>query len=182
MRRRLFTILSIATAAAMAAACGGEDAGGPPTEEERAVVAAQLDSIYRVFSDAYRDASVERLMRDVYHDDAFYLPPGSAILEGQAAFRDHFAFLERFESGQGPDLSFEIVDRDFRDDLAYDIGYYRLRPRNAPAGAGGQGKFVVIWKRDPRGAWRIWADGFSPVNQGPGAGPAPDGAAPDSAG
>ena len=39
------------------------------------------------------------------------------------------------------------------------------RAPGAPEGAvGSRGKFIVIWKRDAEGRWRMHADGFSPVD------------------
>ena len=105
-------------------------------------------------------------MDSVYAEDGLYLPPGSPILRGQDQFRGQFSFLERFTGGRGPgpDLSFDIVDRDVSGDLAYDIGVYTIRSPVNAGGEPGRGKFIVIWKRDAAGSWRIHADGFSPVD------------------
>lgn len=128
-------------------------------------VAAELDSIYGVFTRAYAEADVDLLMDSVYARDGYYLPPNAPILEGQASFRDQFAgFLGPIaeRGGPGPDISFDIRDRGISGGLAYDIGVYTLRPPGAPPGAeGNQGKFIVIWKRTTGGHWRIHADGFS---------------------
>lgn len=128
-------------------------------------VGAELDGVYASFTRAYAEANVQALMDEVYADSAFYLPPGSPILRGQDQFRGQFAFLEPYGRDQrpGPRIEFEIVDRDVRDDLAYDIGLYTIRPPDAPEAAGSRGKFIVIWKRNADGEWRIWADGYSPV-------------------
>lgn len=134
-------------------------------EEDTAAVADALDARYAAFSEAYARANVQMLMDQVYAPDAFYLPPGSPILEGQDQFRGQFSFLERFAraGAPGPDISFDIVDRDIAGDLAYDIGVYTIRSPDAPDGQAGQGKFIVIWKRTG-GEWRIHADAYSPVD------------------
>ena len=167
-RPRSATLLLVALTAA-----GCADAPEPQPERSATAdgdateVEDRLDDVYDTFARAYERANVQMLMDSVYGDSAFYLPPGSPILHGQDQFRGQFSFLERFAriGTAGPDISFDIVDRDHAGDLAYDIGVYTLRTANAPADVeGSQGKFIVIWKRDEDGRWRIHADAFSPVN------------------
>ncbi|MFW6089269.1 MAG: YybH family protein [Gemmatimonadota bacterium] len=142
---------------------GSNDASDAPNDAVDA--SAGLDSVYAVFTRAYAEADVDLLMDSVYASDGYYLPPGGPILEGQDSFRGQFeAFLGPIaERGEpGPSISFDIRDRAISGDLAYDIGVYTLRPSGAPADApGNRGKFIVIWKRDAAGDWRIHADGFS---------------------
>ena len=97
----------------------------------------------------------------LYAEDAFYLAPGDSIARGDVG--RHFSWLSQFEAGKGPVVDFEIVDRTVRGDLATDIGYYRIRRAGEPEGSGSGGKFIVIWKRDPSGGWKIYADGYSEV-------------------
>ena len=161
MRDQIYGLSTALCVAALAlAACTPPEA---PVEDEWAAAATELDSTYATFSRAYAGANVQLLMEEVYAEEGYYLPPGSPILRGQDQFRGQFSFLERYarDDGPGPDISFEVVDRDIDGDLAYDIGVYTLRSPNAPADAEpSRGKFVVIWKRID-GEWRIWADGFS---------------------
>lgn len=150
----------------IAGACApSEPEPEPDPASRRAAVSAALDSTYAVFTEAYERANVQLLMDEVYARDGYYLPPGSPILHGQDQFRGQFSFLERFarDGGPGPRITFDIVDRDIDGDLAYDIGVYSILPPGAAEDVEpGQGKFIVIWKRID-GDWRIWADGFSPV-------------------
>lgn len=170
MRRvRLVSILPVAIfapVAVLAAACASTaGSGGTPGMPET----ARLDSVYAVFTRAYAEADVDLLMDSVYAADGFYLPPNSPILRGQENFRGQFeGFLGPMaERGEpGPRISFDIVDRTISGDLAYDIGVYTLRPADAPEDAeGGQGKFIVIWKRGADGQWRIHADGYSALGR-----------------
>lgn len=129
---------------------------GVRTEIDRA-----LDQAYAAFARAYREADPDAVAA-LYAEDAYYLQPGSPIRRGRETIREGFArYLGRFrEAGApGPSIEFEIVDRDARGDLAYDIGYYRLRSRED--GPVHRGKFVVVWKKTDEGTWRIHADGFS---------------------
>lgn len=137
---------------------------------DSAAVAAELDAGYATFRRAYAEADVDRLMDSVYARDAFYLPPGGPVLEGQDEFREQFSsFLGPIaERGEpGPSISFEILDRRIDGHLATDIGIYTLRPPGAAeTDAGNRGKFIVIWTRDARGRWRIHADGYSAMPRG----------------
>ena len=156
--------LTAATLAALALVAGCQRAPEPDASE--AAVGAALDSVYAAMSEAYVRANIQLLMDEVYAEDAYYLPPDYPILHGQDQFRGQFSFLERYalDNGPGPEISFEIVDREIAGDLAYDIGTYTIRPPGAPADIEpGQGKFIVVWKRID-GEWRIWADAFSSLD------------------
>ncbi|MFO7893121.1 MAG: nuclear transport factor 2 family protein [Longimicrobiales bacterium] len=139
----------------------------PEAAAQRGAVNAALDSVYATFSEAYAQANITLLMDGVYARDAYYLPPGSPILHGQDQFRGQFSFLERYtrDGGAGPEIAFEIVDREISGGMAYDVGVYTLRaPDASPEAEGSRGKFIVIWKRNSRGEWRIHADGFSAID------------------
>lgn len=146
-------------------ACSPQISSDAPNDQP--VVSGELDAVYAVFTRAYAEADVDLLMDSVYAPDGYYLPPNGAILEGQDAFRGQFeGFLGPIaERGEpGPSISFDIRDRSISGDLAYDIGVYTLRPPDAAVDApGNRGKFIVIWKRNAAGDWRIHADGFSPL-------------------
>ena len=158
-------LLAAAILLTAATACAPESESDPDAAARHAAVSAALDSTYTVFRRAYAEANVQLLMDEVYAPEGYYLPPESPILQGQDQFRGQFSFLERFarDGGGGPQISFDIVDRDIDGDLAYDIGVYSiLQPGASGDAEPGQGKFIVIWKRID-GDWRIWADGFSPL-------------------
>lgn len=161
----LLPILLFAVAGTTGCAPEPEPEVNLTADQDRAAVEGELDDVYDAFSRAYALANVQMLMDSVYADSAFYLPPASPILQGKDHFRGEFAFLERFtrEGGPGPAISFEIVDRDYAGDLAYDIGTYTLRTPGQPAEDATRGKFIVIWKRGEDGRWRMHADGFSPM-------------------
>jgi ketosteroid isomerase-like protein len=82
-------------------------------------------------------------------------------VRGRATITDLFArFLDPFRrrGGPGPAITFEIVDRRIAADMAWDVGYYDI-------GANGRdGKFVVLWRREGDGSWRIYTDAYSGVH------------------
>ena len=133
---------------------------GTVRAQGEAEAAAAFDEAYETFARAYSEGDAAAVTA-LYADDAFYLAPGDSIARGDVG--RHFSWLSQFEAGKGPVVDFEIIDRTVRGDLATDIGYYRIRRAGEPEGSGSDGKFIVIWKRDPSGAWKIYADGYSEV-------------------
>ena len=129
-------------------------------QDDAAEAGATFDRVYEEFSRAYRDGDPAGVAA-LYAEDAWYLAPGDSIAQGQVV--RHFEWLSSSQLGTGPVVEFEIVDRAVAGDLAYDIGYYRIRAAGAPEGSGSGGKFIVVWKRGADGTWRIHADGYSEV-------------------
>lgn len=91
---------------------------------------------------------------DVVCEDVVWLPPGGDPVEGRAAFR---RWLAPF---------FEAYDYDFTiDDAAISVtgGYAveKARFRSAMTSRSGgetmehEGRFIVLWRRDDDGRWRI---------------------------
>ncbi len=162
-------VLAVTLGVLVACAPAGPDDSAEGVTSDDSIVSAELDSVYATFSRAYAEADVDLLMDSVYAREGYYLPPNAPILEGQDAFRGQFeGFLGPIaERGEpGPVISFDIRDRAIDGDLAYDIGVYTIRRPDAAADApGSRGKFIVIWKRDAAGAWRIHADGFSGLGE-----------------
>jgi uncharacterized protein (TIGR02246 family) len=135
--------------------------GATPARGQDTVEAgAAFDRAYEEFSRAYGDGDPAGVAT-LYTEDAWYLAPGDSIRRGEVV--RHFEWLSSYEPGTGPVVEFEIVDRAVAGDLAYDIGYYRIRAAGAPEGSGSGGKFIVVWKRGADGTWRIHADGYSEV-------------------
>lgn len=136
-------------------------AGCTPRAADPAGAAAAFDSAYATFADAYRTAD-PGLVAGLYGDSALYLIPGDTIIRGRPTIEAIFAgFLvpyARTDSG-GPRIRFEIVDRRIAasGDLATDVGYYVINER-------ARGKFVVVWRRDAEGRWRMHTDGYSAVD------------------
>lgn len=149
MRRRflLVTVLLLSPGTAPLAAQSADSAD----------TAANLDAVYARFSDGYRQADAAAVAA-LYAEDAYYLQPNADMVRGRAAIQELFGrFLDPFRQrgGPGPTITFEIVDRRVGAEMAWDIGYYDI------GGAGRDGKFVVLWRRDADGTWRIYTDAYS---------------------
>src|SRR5687768_16100873 len=124
-----------------------------------------FEAIYSIFSEAYRTAN-PKLVADLYTRNAFYLSPGSKIERGYDYVFNQFSFLNQFKGrpSGGPAIGFEIVDRHISKsgDIGWDIGYYKMNNEGTPITAETQpnGKFIVLWKKDASGQWKIFADGY----------------------
>lgn len=115
---------------------------------------AAMQAVYRTFTKAYKQADAA-MVANLYTEDAFYLEPNALIIQGRDTIQSNFArFLNRFSPGAGPDISFEIIERQISGDMAYDIGYYRFDSKRS-------GKFIVLWQRQNDGKWLIRGDGYS---------------------
>jgi uncharacterized protein (TIGR02246 family) len=96
---------------------------------------------------------------EAYAADAVYLPPRHAAVHGREAIRDYF----RGALAHGAtDLKYEVTYIRESGDLAYDVGRYSM---TVPQKDGGKrhdsGKYLVVWKRQPNGDWKIAADAWS---------------------
>lgn len=127
---------------------------------DSAAIARELDAVYARFTEGYARADAG-FVAALYSEDAYYLQPDADMVRGRDAIAEIFArFLDPFRrrGGPGPGIGFEIVERRIGADMAWDVGYYDI-------GANGRdGKFVVLWRREADGAWRIHTDAYSGVH------------------
>jgi ketosteroid isomerase-like protein len=132
-----------------------------------------FDAVYAKFSEGYRRGNPASVV-GLYTPDAFYLQPGRMIERGPVVLNNAFSFLSSYKDRpSGPNISFEIVDRQVNGDIGWDIGYFRFNGEGKPITAADEpaGKFIVLWKRGADGQWRIFADGYSEVRPRPAAKP-----------
>jgi uncharacterized protein (TIGR02246 family) len=91
-----------------------------------------------------------------YSRDATLLPPDNPMLKGADAIQ---AFWQgAMETGvKGARL--ETLEVEERGDLAYEVGKFELtmQPQGGE-GAKMRGKYVVIWKKDEGGGWKMHVD------------------------
>ena len=132
---------------------------------EKGVAAhAEIDAIYKSFSDAYRLLDVEKVA-NLYSETAAYLPPNDNILQGRDAIRPSFkSFFEWIKQEQRTmTISFRIVQRKVDKNLAYDVGIFTIRQSKDGKliGTPGQGKFFVVAVLEKDGKWRFQVDGYS---------------------
>lgn len=122
-----------------------------------------LDAAYQRLSAAYQELDSAAAIT-VYTPDALYLQPDEELVRGREGIQE--AFERLFDWAQSNDLelrlTFEIMERDIEDDLAYDVGLYTLaRFRKGDELGSSRGKFVLISRRQADGSWLFHVDGFS---------------------
>ena len=116
-----------------------------------------MQAVYDAFTAAYKQADLSAVA-SLYTEDAYYLEPGRPIFSGRDSIKANFSpFLSRFEPGKGPNITFEIIERQLSGRQGYDIGYYLFDGKRS-------GKFIVLWQQLPNGEWKIRADGYSYLN------------------
>jgi uncharacterized protein (TIGR02246 family) len=96
---------------------------------------------------------------NLYAEDATLLPPGSEAIKGRQNIQQ---FWQGFFDAGASDAQIRSLEVNSVGDTAYEIGAYEA---NVPAPQGGivrsQGKYVVIWKRQPDGGLKILVDIFN---------------------
>ncbi len=97
-----------------------------------------------------------------YAEDGMVLPPQAPLASGKAAVREVWKGLLAIP---GVDLTFvpTKIGVSKAKDLAYDVGTYTLKMNDANGNAVSQiGKYVVVWKKQANGEWKVQADIFNP--------------------
>lgn len=127
---------------------------------------AEIDTIYKKFSDGYRTLT-PKTVADLYTDDAAYLAPNQEVTNGRDAILENFTgfFANIKERGQTMTISFRILQRKVDKSMAYDVGIYTIDFLKDGARVGeSKGKFVVVAVKDTGDKWRLQVDGYSALN------------------
>jgi len=135
----------------------------PVAAQDRATDQA-LKAVYARFSQAYKEADAEKVA-NLYTEDAYYLQPNSEVIQGRDSVLALFQRMLdpiRQQQKPGPAIYFDILERKMSGSLGWDVGYYRIGPPGADSASSKRGgKFIVLWRKDRDGQWRIHADGYS---------------------
>ena len=115
--------------------------------EMRKVIEAVNDAFMAAF--ARGDAAG---MAAVYTEDAEILPPKSNVVSGRSAI--HTFWQGALDMGLKA-AELKTVELESADDLAYEVGTYRLMARGNQVAD--EGKYIVVWKREG-GEWKWHRD------------------------
>jgi uncharacterized protein (TIGR02246 family) len=136
------------------AGCGqfNVQTGSNREADERAI--RDLDAEW---AKAAAEKNVDQVMTS-YADDASMFVPNEPIAMGKPAIRIEWT---KMTSNPGYALSFSPsrVDVAKAGDMAYEFGVYSLMltgPDGKPIND--RGKYVVVWKKQPDGKWKVVAD------------------------
>lgn len=165
--RKLLTTIVIVLLSGMG--CTSRDVAARTTSPHGGKVAAhaEVDAIYEEFSRAY-DLLDSSMVADLYTRDALYLQPSADIIEGRSAIEENFAsfFDSVRERGGSLSIRFDLFEREIREEIVWDVGYYLLRSYDSDGELRGdsKGKFNVIATLEGDGRWYLRLDSFSGVD------------------
>ncbi|MFB3779144.1 MAG: SgcJ/EcaC family oxidoreductase [Bryobacteraceae bacterium] len=133
-------------------------------------VAAELKAIEALNEQyiAAANAADGAAVAAVYADDAIEMPPNEAVVEGKQAIR---AMYETFFKGNANKHAHTAAETQLAGDWAYQRGVYTntLTPKSGKP-TEESGKYLLILKRQPDGAWNMYRLMYSADNPQPGAG------------
>jgi uncharacterized protein (TIGR02246 family) len=96
---------------------------------------------------------------NMYTDDATLMPPGAPPIKGRNNIQQ---FWQSFMDAGAGDVKLRVTEVNSFGDTAYEIGSFEAKLPNPQGGTvRGQGKYVVIWKRQPDGSSRLHVDIFN---------------------
>jgi ketosteroid isomerase-like protein len=119
----------------------------------------QLDAEFMKAADARNAAA---LVKAFYDPRAVLMPPNHAAVEGRASIQ---SFLQGLMDSGLTSIKLETTTTASAGDLAYGRGRYSLT-LSPPGGSPVEdvGKYVVVYRRQPSGAWRAVSDIFNSNN------------------
>ena len=131
-------------------------AGGAIQHFDTAAVRREIDAGNAAYIAAFRRADTKALSR-VYDPEGSRLNEGGVVVRGRSAIA---ADVAKFVSQVGPvQVTLSTKDLWLIDDHAYETGVwsYAFQPKGKAKQKIG-GHYVTIWRRQPDGGWKIWAD------------------------
>ena len=124
--------------------------------------AGAADAIRRLDAEFMKAASArnaQALVKAFYAPDAVLMPPNHPLVEGRDKIQ---GFLQGLIDSGLTGITLETTTIASAGDLAYGRGHYTLA-LSPPGGAPVQdvGKYIVVYRRQPSGAWRAVSDIFN---------------------
>jgi uncharacterized protein (TIGR02246 family) len=142
--RKLLVVLSIAaTLAVLSAPANAQSA-------REAIEAALV-----TFSEAFNSKDAAAVASH-YAEDAAVFPPDSARIDGRANIQNFWKGA--IDAGLS-DLTLKAVEVQDQGEWAYEVGEVSYSaPGTGDARTTATGKYIVIWKKDTDGTWRLYRD------------------------
>jgi uncharacterized protein (TIGR02246 family) len=139
-------------------ACAAQQSSASGAPRGAAAVRTHIEQIGARFAEAYNRGDIAAVGA-LYDADAIVLAPNAPPMRGRQN-------IEAFWGGarqQGfRSISLTTTAVEVTGDYALELGNYRLVIQPPGQGEGvDQGKFMVVWKRQPDGTWKIYRDMFN---------------------
>jgi uncharacterized protein (TIGR02246 family) len=155
MKLRWLILVVVCAVGMIASGCEEEHLRQIP--DTRAADEAAIRAASQEWSNAASSRDLEKAV-SFYADDATYNPPGAPLAAGKDAIRKVWANVVAIPGGNLRWVTSKVeVARS--GDLAYDTGAYTLTKNDAsgkPVTAAG--KYVVVWKKQADGKWKVIQD------------------------
>ena len=152
-RKSTWLVVLVCLSVAAAPAAAG-DAGG--REDEMAEVRSAIEAGNARWIEAFRNSDAE-LLASVFDEHGAILSSSGDRIDGREAIREWMgAVMARF----GPaETTIETLNVWVEGDLAYETGgySYTFRPGTEEERVAA-GSYVVVWKRQADGSWKIFRD------------------------
>lgn len=147
----LLVIAMLAVAAGPAVAQGTAAPVGALVQTD----SAAIHEVARRFSAAYLRGDAAAIA-ELYTPDGAIFPEQSPALTGREAIRRYFTL------GPGRRITRHVITPtrvEIAGDVAYDYGVYEIAgTRDGNAWGPHRGKYVIVWRRDGDGVWRMHLD------------------------
>jgi uncharacterized protein (TIGR02246 family) len=161
IRRWPILVMLCALAIGVSAAGCEEEHLRTPTDQQGADTRAADEAAIRAASQEWSNAASSRDLEKAvsfYADDATYNPPGAPLASGKDAIRKVWTNVTAIPGVNLRWVSARVeVARS--GDLAYDTGAYTLTKNDASGNpVTTKGKYVVLWKKQADGKWKVIED------------------------
>lgn len=142
------------------AACATEEPpaeSAPAAAEDAAAARQAIDAVNAQWEEAYRSGDLAA-QSALYTEDGTLMPPGMETVQGRAAVQQVF---EGARQAGVTAFDLETVEVEVSGDYAYEVGKYTAYAQ--PEGAAepvavDNGKFIVVWKKQADGSWKLHRD------------------------
>jgi ketosteroid isomerase-like protein len=116
---------------------------------------AQIDTVISHFVSTFNRGTGAGVSR-FYASDAVLMPPNAAAVHGRPGIADAWGGMSKMG---GTNLKLHTTELVAHGDMAHEMGTYSIdvKPK-AGATAHDHGKYIVIWKRDPKAGWQLYRD------------------------
>ena len=161
MRRRpLLSCVALLLASAACAAPPAADAtpaAAAAAAPDPAAVRATIEATEKQWSDAYRRGDAAALGA-LYTEDAASIPPSGEWQRGrEAVAKQSLSEHDSVTVETREDVTEEVT---VAGDYAVEVGHFAWtgKSKNGGAARGASGRYMVVWRKDADGTWRLYRD------------------------
>ena len=112
---------------------------------------AAVRSVGKEFQDAF-PAKDSAKVGSLYAADAMIFPPNSEMVKGRENIQNFWKGL--MDAGMSAKL--EVLETENQGNLGFETGRYTIL--GADGKTADQGKYIVVWKKDDSGGWKLYRD------------------------